>query len=163
MNADHSLHTRTIEAPVQAVEKYARRTRNLTLLVLIIGTLSLLASLLLVSGFWVVYKPKQQQLMKELGALAAENLAAEHRAREAGSSPRALQDRFPGIQVYFNYGIWTALILLSTAVGLLGLGTLTLLSLILVNRRIALEEVSRQLAEISNQLRNPSRNPKEML
>jgi hypothetical protein len=41
----------------------------------------------------------------------------------------------------------------AAAVGLLGLGTLTLLTVVILNRRVALNQINMSLAEISSQLR----------
>ena len=44
-------------------------------------------------------------------------------------------------------------VVLAAAVGLLGLGTLTLLTVVILNRRVALNQINASLAGISSQLR----------
>ena len=44
-------------------------------------------------------------------------------------------------------------VVLAAAVGLLGLGTLTLLRVVILNRRVALNQINASLAGISSQLR----------
>ena len=62
-------------------------------------------------------------------------------------------DTFLGVPLAFTHVISMATTLLAIAVGVLGLGTLILLAVVILNRRATLHQVNASLAQISNQLR----------
>jgi hypothetical protein len=63
-------------------------------------------------------------------------------------------DNFLRTEVILTYVISAGVTVVAFAVGALGLGTLILLAVVVLNRRVTLNQINASLAQISNQLRD---------
>ena len=151
---DHtSLNVDPVHRRVMAgVKAHRLKLRVLTTAAFVLGFLAMIASLLVVWYYPIYILPKQRameedtmQLMKQFQT----NAIASAPQYDAGKQMGKLL--VVQIQVANVITIGTAVV--AAAVGLLGLGTLTLLTMVILNRRVALTQISTSLAEISSQLR----------
>ena len=143
-----------------AVRSHGTKIRVLTSVAFLFGFLTVAASVLFVAGYLIFYLPKQKQMLRD-----AEIAAQQANSRPAGeeSVPDAIKriDRFLGVQIVMSYAVSMGTTGLAIVVGVLGLGTLVLLTVVVLNRRVALQQINVSLAQISEQLRElqAQRNP----
>ncbi len=127
--------------------------RLLTGLALGFGLLSIAASLAVVLGYFILYRPKEKQIMADYQTM----VQAGPPKPEPGADPKVHEAevrRFAmiglGMTTTFAIAFCTALI--GAAVALLGLGTLVTVTLVIFERRVTLRQVNASLAQISEQL-----------
>lgn len=128
--------------------------RLLTGLALAFGLLSIAASLAVVMGYFILYRPKEKQMMADYQTLV-QSAAPKP---EPGADPKlheAETRRFAmvglGMTTTFAIAFCTAWI--AVAVALLGAGTLVTVTLVIFHRRVTLRQVNASLVQISEQLR----------
>lgn len=134
-----------------AVQTHQRKLKLLTAAAFLFGAITLLASLLIVSGYFVLYRPKQMQLMKDFG-MRIQAAVPEAPADQPEAPARAKYD-FPHIMVMMLHGLSFGTMLVAIAVGLCAAGTLVILALVVVQRRATLNQINAQLTLISEQLK----------
>ena len=136
-----------------AVQSQAMKTRVLTGVAFIFGFLAVAASVLFVCAYLVLYLPKQKQILRNAEAVAqsAKTLAG---GREE-SVPDAIKriDQVLGVEIVMTHVISMGMTAIAIVVGVLALGTLVLLTIVVLNRRAALHQINVSLAQISSQLR----------
>ncbi|MBI1840805.1 MAG: hypothetical protein HYR88_08165 [Verrucomicrobia bacterium] len=128
-----------------------RRVRILSSLALLLGFLAVAASALVVSTYFIFYRPKEKEVLRQV-TLAAERAQKNPPAADGAPAARLPFD-FPSVQATMTFFHSLAIALLAGAVGLLAVGTLIVLAVLLLNRRATLEQVGSSLAQISSQLR----------
>jgi heme exporter protein D len=136
-----------------AVSAHRIKLRLLTGVAFLFGFLTVAASVLFVCFYLILYLPKQKQILRD-----AENIAQQARtdsAARAESVPEAIQriDKFLGVQITLTHVVSLGTTMIAVVVGILGLGTLVLLSVVLLHRRVALHQIEASLAQISTQFR----------
>ena len=134
-----------------AVHMHQRKMKLLTAAAFLFGALTLLASLLIVSGYFVLYRPEQMQLMKDFG-MRIQAAAPEAPADRPEAPARAKYD-FPHIMVVMMHGLSVGTMMVAFAVGLCAAGTLVILALVVVQRRATLNQINTRLTLISEQLK----------
>ena len=111
------------------------------------------ASLLIASAYFILYRPKQMQLLRDVTIAAQE-------AHPDGQAARRPLD-FPSVQATMTHVLSFGTMMVAVSVGLLGAGTLVLLAVVVVGRRATLQQVNASLAQISAQLQQLQlQNPK---
>jgi hypothetical protein len=144
------------ERILRAVESHGRKSGWIAGIALFLGLVSVAASIAIVSFYFVFYRPKEKQLLRDLPPVIynATTNATAGAAQEPVPRPH-----FDPVRAHLfmitAIGVGTALV--AGSVGLLGLGTLLLVSLVLINRRVALRQISASLADISLQLKQLQR------
>jgi len=118
---------------------------------LLCGFISIIASFAIVAGYFVLYRPKQMQLMQDFGA-KVEQVSPATAATPPGASARARYD-FPHIQVIMTHALSFGTMLIAVAVGFLSAGTIIMLALVVLQRRATLQQINVGLAQISDQLK----------
>lgn len=141
------------ERVATAVTSHQRKIRALTGVAFCLGFLAIAASVLIVSVYFVLYRPKEKQLMHMVTVAAEE--AKKNPATVPGATGDLPQSKFyyPSVQAAHTYFLSLCIMLTALAVGLLALGTLVLLIVVVLNRRATLNQINAGLAQISNQLR----------
>jgi cytochrome c biogenesis protein CcdA len=134
------------------VRSHQRKLRLLTGAAFFLGFLSVAASIVIVSTYFVSYRPKEKQLLREV-TLAAQEAKTNPAAAQgsAGDSPRLKFD-YPSVQATMTYVHSLAITFMAVALGLLALGTLVLLAVVILSRRATLSQINASLAQISRQL-----------
>jgi hypothetical protein len=149
-----AIHHRVLDA----VRSHRIKIRLLTGVAFLFGFVTVIASVLFVCFYLVLYLPKQKQILRdaEIAHQATSNPAA-------GAEPmrEAIEriDKFLGVQITFTHVISMGTTMIAVVVGILGLGTLVLLTVVVLNRRVALQQINVSLAQISQQLQELSRRP----
>lgn len=138
---------------ITAVRSHQRTIGALTSLAFLLGFLAIAASIVIVSAYFVLYRPKEKQLLREVTA-AAEQAKQNPAAAQgtAGDAPKLKFD-YPSVQATHTYFLSICIMLTALSVGLLALGTLVLLAVVVLNRRVTLNQINTSLAQISGQLR----------
>jgi hypothetical protein len=141
------------ERVIDGVAKYQRKMRALTALACTFGLLAVIASILIIAAYLVLYLPKQKQLMQDFGA-RIEHIDSSS-TLPAGTQSLNPRDRydFPHIQVIMMNAVSFGSMLIAAAVGLLAAGTLTALALIIVSRRATLEQINVSLRQMTEQIK----------
>ena len=143
----------TGERVFDGIAKHQRKMRALTGLACAFGILAVVASILIIAGYLVLYLPKQKQLMQDFGARIERFDSASTLPPGAQSpSPRDRYD-LPHIQVIMMNAVSFGGMLVAVAVGLLAAGTLTVLALIVVSRRATLDQINASLRQITEQMK----------
>jgi len=141
------------ERILQAVESHKRQSGWIAGVALLLGVVSIAASIAIVSFYFFFYRPKEKELLRDLPAViynATTNAAAAGTPAEAVPRPHFDPVR---AHLYMIKAIGVGTALVAGSVGLLGLGTLLLVSLVLINRRITLRQINASLTDISLQLK----------
>ena len=139
------------ECVAVSVRSHQRRIRTLTGVAFLLGFLAVAASVVIVSAYFVLYRPKEKEVLRQV-TLAAEQAKANPAPAEGDAAPRLPFD-FPSVQATMTFFHSVVIALLAGAVGLLALGTLVLLAVVILNRRATLQQVNASLAQISTQLK----------
>ena len=63
-------------------------------------------------------------------------------------------DRFLGVEIFMTHVISMGTTIVAAAVGVLALGTLVLVLVVMLNRRVTLNQINVSLAQISSQLKD---------
>ena len=136
-----------------AVRSHRTKIRVLTALAFLFGFLTVAASVVIVIFYLIFYLPKQKQLLRDAEVAVQE--AKSNSATSEASLERAVKriDQFLGVQIIMTHVTSIGTTTVAVMVGVLGLGTLVLLSVVVLNRRITLSQINGSLAHISAQLR----------
>lgn len=121
----------------------------LTSAALFFGFLAIAASVAIVSAYFVLYRPKQLQLLRDvtIAAQAAQPTPA------PGENPPPRKLDFPSVQATMTHVLSFGTMLVAVAVGFLAAGTLVMLALVVLQRRAALHQINVSLVQISGQLK----------
>ena len=148
--ATAELNTRILNA----VAASRWQGRLLTGFALVFGLLSIAASIATVLGYLFLYRPKENQLLMDYGAIvraAGANPSAED--RRMVETPDGRRFDALGVQLTLGHAIAFGAAMVAVSVALLGAGTLVTVTLVIFHRRVTLRQVNASLAQISEQLR----------
>jgi hypothetical protein len=152
MKDDSSLEISDInKRALETVHMHQRRLRLLTGAAFLLGFLAIAASIGIASAYFVLYRPKQMQLLRDVTA-AAQEARSNNAAPSPGQPPRRQLD-FPSVQATMTHVLSFATMMVAVSVGLLGAGTLVLLVLVVLSRRATLQQINASLTQISALLR----------
>jgi hypothetical protein len=148
-----ALNADAINQRVKAsVKAYRIKLGVLTTAAFVLGFAAMITSLLLVWSYPVFVLPRQRELPLEAMKLMDQlktNTITSRSGEDAGNQIVKLL----AAQVETSNVTTAGTVVLAAAVGLLGLGTLILLTVVILNRRVALNQINASLAGISGQLR----------
>ena len=135
------------------VESHKRTIRVLTGAAISLGFLAVIASGLIVSAYFVFYRPKEKEVLRQV-TQAAQRAAVHPVPADGGAGPTPkLPFDFPSVQATMTFFHSVIITALAVAVGLLAVGILVLLAVVLLSRRATLNQINASLAQISNQLK----------
>lgn len=132
-----------------AVNAHRVKLRVLTSAAFVFGFVAVAASIFIVWFYLFMYLPKQRQVLQD-------SEQAFQQAKSATNSPEEnikQITKFLGVEVVLTNVVSMGVTFVALSVGVLGLGMLVLLSVVILNRRVALSQINASLAQISNQLR----------
>ena len=131
-----------------AVHSHRTKLRVLTTAAFVFGFVSIATSIYIAS-FWLLMLPKQREMLHD-----PQNYVepAKTKTESAEDGVKRL-DKIVLTEAGLTYVASTQATCLALAVGVLGLGTLILLTVVVLNRRVALNQINNSLVQISNQLR----------
>jgi hypothetical protein len=125
-----------------AVQSHGIKLRVLTTAAFTLGFVAIAASILIVTFYVKIYLPEQ-------GWVSAE---AQRPAEWAKVDMKHI-DRLVRAEAVQTDILGTGVTIVALAVTVLGLGTLMLMTVVVLNRRVALNQINDSLAQISKQLR----------
>jgi hypothetical protein len=136
-----------------AVHSHRLKLRLLTSIAFVFGFLAVATGIFIVWFYLIMYLPKQKQLLRD-----AEIAMQQAKANSVSGQTNVQEEvkrinEFLGVQILFTHVISLGVTVTALAVGVLGLGTLILLSVVILNRRATLNQINASLAQISTQLR----------
>lgn len=132
-----------------AVQMHRIKLRLLTTAGFVCGFVAIVASTCIVWFYMIMYLPRQRQLMEDLEqTLRGANLITNSAAESMRQITQAL-----GVEATLTHLASMEITMVALSVGVLGLGMLVLLTVVVLNRRAALDQINASLAQISNQLR----------
>ena len=136
-----------------ALRSHRTKIRALTALAFLFGFLTIAASIVIVFFYLIFYLPKQKQLLHDAD-VAVQQAKNNPTAGEAALESAVKRiDQFLGAQILMTHVTSIGTTTVAVMVGVLGLGTLVLLSVVVLNRRITFGQINTSLAQISAQLR----------
>jgi heme exporter protein D len=139
---------------IAAVRSHRVKIRVLTSVAFLFGFLAIAASVLFVCFYLVFYLPKQKQLLHD-AEVAAQQARNDSSAGEASLQDAVKRiDKFLGAQIALTHVVSMGTTIVAMVVGMLGLGTLLLLTVVILNRRATLNQINASLARVSDQLRH---------
>ena len=139
-----------------AVRSYQRRIQVLTGVALLLGFLAVAASAVIVSSYYIFYRPKEKEVLLQT-QLAADRAKSAPNADAGAKSGAALPFDFPSVQATMTFFHSVIIATLAGAVGLLAAGTLLLHLVVIFGRRATLSQINTGLAQISDQLKDLQR------
>ena len=131
-----------------AVNAHRTKVRVLMSMALLFGFLAIAASILIVAIYPVMYLPKQKEIIKQ-----AETALIQAKIETVEEKLQRL-DRFLGVEIFMTHVISMGTTIVAAAVGILALGTLVLMLVVMLNRRVTLNQINASLAQISSQLKD---------
>ncbi len=134
------------------VKAHRIKLRLLTMAAFVLGFVAMITSLLVVWCYPVFILPKARELELEAAKLI-EQLKANATAPAPGDDAGRQTGKLLAVEIQMTNITTAGTVVVAVAVGLLGLGTLTLLTVVILNRRVALNQINASLAELSNALR----------
>jgi hypothetical protein len=131
------------------------KSRLLATVALTFGFLSIVASLAVVASYFVVYRPKEKQILVDWRALHQAD-AAKTGSGEELVTEETLRRRLAPLEIAVGNTIAMAfcIALIAAAVALLSGGTLVTLTLVLWHRRVSLRQLNESLEQIAQRLAN---------
>lgn len=139
------------ERVAETVRGHQRRLRLLTCAAFVFGFLAIAASVAIASAYFILYRPKQMQLLRDV-TTAAQEARPDNGATPNGQPTRRNLD-FPSVQATMTHVLSFGTMMVAVSVGLLGTGTLVLLAVVVLSRRTTLQRINSHLAQISAQLK----------
>jgi len=141
------------ERVAAAVHSHRVRIRVLTTVSFLFGFLAVAASVFVVWCYLIFYLPKQKALLRA-AEVAVEEARTNPAAGEASIQDAVKRiDRFLGAEIHLTHVASMGTTAVASVVGILGLGTLVLLTVVVLGRRATLNQINANLSQISNQLK----------
>jgi len=140
------------DAVHEKLRSHQQKVRWLAGTAFLLGFLAIAASFLVVTGYFMFYRPKEKEVLRQV-TLAAERAKAQPPSENADPRESKLPFDFPSVQATMTFLHSVAIASLAAAIGILALGTLVLLAVVVLNRRVTLRQINASLAQISGQLR----------
>jgi len=138
-----------------AVKSHQRKIRVLTIAAFAFGFLSVAASISIVTLNYLYVVPKQKALIAASGKLAWPD-----NKDDAADVPaqNTVQAKLLALEIQMVSIVSLGSMMVAGSVGLLALGTVVLVTVVILDRRATLNQVSASLAKISDQLREARGN-----
>jgi hypothetical protein len=131
-----------------AVRSHRIKLRVLTTAAFVLGFIAVAASIYIAS-FWLLMLPVQRKMLHD-----PPNTVEQARPNTESAEDGVKRiDEILRTEAGLTYIASTEATGVALAVAVLGLGTLILLTVVVLNRRVALNQINDSLAQISNQLR----------
>jgi hypothetical protein len=127
--------------------------RVLTGTAFVLGFLAVAASVLIVCAYFVLYRPKEKEVLLQVTLAAEQAKARATPSDNEAAPPPKLPFDFPSVQATMTFFHSVVIAGLAAAVGILALGTLVLLAVVVLGRRATLQQINLSLTQISTQLR----------
>jgi hypothetical protein len=131
-----------------AVHSHRLKLRVLTAAAFVFGFIAIAASIYIAS-FWLLMLPMQRRMLHDPPNTVEQ---AKTNTESAEDGVKRI-DKLLRTEAGLTYVASTEATGVALAVAVLGLGTLILLTVVVLNRRVALNQINDSLAQISNQLR----------
>ena len=131
-----------------AVHSHRIQLRVLTTVAFVFGFAAIATSIFIVWFYLMLYMPKQRVMLDD-------SQKTVEQARTITDSTEAGVKRMHGLlesEIFMTYVVSMGVMVVALAVGVLGVGTLILLTVMILNRRVALNQINASLTQISNQL-----------
>ncbi len=142
------------ERIASGVQLHQRKMRALTGAAFLFGFLAVTASIAVVAAYFVFYRPKQMELLRQV-TIAAQALRTNPAPPpQIPENPPLPPLDFPSVQVTMTHVLGFGTMLVAIAVGLSAGGTLVMLALVVLSRRATLSQINLSLAQISTQLKD---------
>lgn len=141
-----------------AVRSHRIKIRVLTSVAFLFSFFAVAASVLFVWCYLKFYLPKQEQMLHDAKSVVLQS------RRNPAAGEGSVQDSVKRIDIFLDthivmtYMVSMGTTVIAIVVGILGLGTLVLLTVVVLTRRIAPNQLNASLAQISNQLRELQTN-----
>jgi hypothetical protein len=148
-NLDAAINDRV----AAAVRSHRIKIRVLTSVAFLFGFLTVAASVCFVWCYLIVYLPKQRQMLQDAKIVAQQAKTGGGARGETVEEAIKRIDNFLGVQITMTHVVSMGTTVVAIVVGILGSGTLVLLTVVVLNRRAALNQINASLAQISDQLR----------
>ena len=129
-----------------AVHSHRIKLRILTTAAFVFGIAAIAASIYIAS-FWVMMKSMQVEVFRDFPR------SVQQAKSETIEQSVQRINKMLSIEAFLTQMASTQATALALAVVMLGLGMLILLTVVVLNRRVALNQINNSLAQISNQLR----------
>ena len=124
------------------------KLRVLNAVAFVFGFIAIVASVFIV-WFFLAMLPKQREMLHDPPNIVEQ---AKTSTESAGDGVKRI-DKALRTEARLTYILSMEMTVVALAVGALGLGTLILLTVVVLNRRVTLNQINTNLAQISNQLR----------
>jgi hypothetical protein len=122
-------------------------------LALVLGLMSMAASIGIIVFFFAFYRPKAQQVMQDYGLTEHRLPVPAADGPKRGETPQQVPGYDPAyIQLLMTNAVGFGTALVAASVALLGIGTTVTLLLVILNRRVTLRQVNTSLEQISKQI-----------
>ena len=132
-----------------AVHSHRIKLRVLTTAAFVFGFVAIAASIYIAS-FWLLMLPMQRKMLHD----PPNTVEQAKTSTESAEDGVKRIDKLLRTEAGLTYVASTEATGVALAVAVLGLGTLILLTVVVLNRRVALNQINDSLAQISNQLRD---------
>lgn len=136
-----------------AVRSHRIKIRVMTTVAFLLGFLAMVTGILIVWTYPILMLPKQKELARGAEILVRQFQTNSAAAQPMGGNPGKQMGYILAAEVQMNRVTSMGAVVVALAVGVLGLGTLILLTVVILNRRVALNQINDSLAQISKQLR----------
>ena len=134
---------------VRKIKIQQRISRVLTATALFFGFVAIGASIALVVAYSLLYLPKQKQLLRDYQKAAEKSL---HNYAPNPGDPKSYA-QMAEAHIFMTHVASAGTMLLAVSVAVLAGGTLVLLIVTILNRRLALSQINASLAQISGQIK----------
>jgi hypothetical protein len=134
-----------------AVHSHRIKLRVLNTVAFVFGFVAIATSIFIVCCYLMFYLPKQRVILQDV--------FSKRTVEQARTNTDSIKDEVKrmhgllGSEVVMTYALSIGVMIVALAVGVLGLGTLILLTVVILNRRVALSRINANLTQISKQLR----------
>ncbi len=143
---------------IASVRSHQRRLQALTAAAFLFGFLAIASSIAIASAYFILYRPKQLQLLRDVTIAAQQARPADTKSSDEAHRPKL---DFPSVQATMTHVLSFATMLVAVSVALLAMGTLVTLVLVVVQRRVTLQQINITLAELSTELQAMRRSSRE--
>jgi hypothetical protein len=159
-NPDESSSTASLTATdhhvLRTIQTQQQRLKWLTGIAAGFWVLAVIASVGVLICYSVFYAPKERQILSDYGTYGHLRMTQNAASEETSSSSA---DKALGLQFTMTYVVTKGILLVAVSVVILSCGTLATLLLVILNRRVTLQQINHSLAQISQQLRELQNAP----
>ena len=136
-----------------AVHAQRRKGKVLTGVAMTFGILAIVVSIGIVFCYFEFYRPKQQHIMANLGVSTTQHAVVPEPAASTSAAPPHAGIELEAQTLLLLHVLSMATTIVAAAVAFLSVGTLVMLLLMALHRRVAFQQLEASLEQISGQLR----------